>query len=79
MKRVKTQELQRAAQKLITGQAPAPAWDAGSLECLGLLFVDVSVDSRGVFISLDSESAVFSIFGNPGVLHQSSLNQTVTW
>eukprot|EP00434_Breviolum_minutum_P036655 symbB.v1.2.032486.t1/scaffold3905.1/size48494/1 len=31
----KFQELQRAAQKLITGQAPAPAWDAGSLEYLG--------------------------------------------
>lgn len=30
----KFQELQRAAQKLITGQAPAPAWDAGSLESL---------------------------------------------
>ena len=31
----KFQELQRAAQRLITGQAPAPAWDAGSLEPLG--------------------------------------------
>ncbi|CAK9044192.1 unnamed protein product [Durusdinium trenchii] len=30
----KFQELQRAAQKLITGQAPAPAWDAGSLESI---------------------------------------------
>ncbi|CAJ1396001.1 unnamed protein product [Effrenium voratum] len=30
----KFQELQRAAQQLITGQAPAPAWDAGSLESI---------------------------------------------